>query len=383
MTIELGLHRDPSHVNYNEQQREIRNRAFWVAHMLEITVSFNQGRPPSISNRKIDAPFPKETPATIMPIYLMRYRLIQSQVIEEIYPVGDNRSCSQDGASFIINNIQSQLDNLNAMLPEFYSRADTPYHQEQVYDLVEIQSADICRVWNRPYYVTTGTIHSPTPINPRPTIESLEICLHCAGQYVGGFYHLFRNTNTPVTWAALHGTMLSSLAVFMIAQIETKQLFERSEPETLIERIADWSRKSAVILTIVNERLAGGTISGLEAHFEAMCKKTLKTLSTRHRETLVSWNGGTSTGADFETTTRLKEAKDALSIFLQNRSYETEWGAALDLPEDHWLYPTQLSYADAFELDPALEAGMFGDDLNMDPTTLWPSYQALGTEYKS
>lgn len=337
-----------------EQEKETRSRVFWVAYMLEMTVAFNQGRPPGISYRLIDAPFPAETPSTIMPIYLMRHRVLQNQVVESLYFRNIPATQSMEEVSTIINNVQSQLDLLHTVLPEVYSRSDTPYHQVYVASLIAVRTLIVSRFWDRIYYVTSGSCHSPTPLNPNPSIEDMEVCIHCASHYIEGYHYLYRHTDTPVSWTALHGTLISMFAIFVIAHSETDMLFARSNPEHLIEKIADLIRKASVIMTIVNQRLANGAINPTEAHFEEMSKLTLKILSIRHRNSLLSWSSTPTPDIGFQTAGTLREASASLSILLQNRSHDRDWDVIEELPLSHWL-PAVEDYADAFQdLDPNL-----------------------------
>jgi len=130
MATELGLHRDGRRWNLTEEQIERRSRVFWVTYVMEVTVAFNYGRPPSIAYYAIDVPFPRETPQTVMPIYTMRQRLLQGRVIEELYSFKPNFGPNLNRSATVLVELQAELDALHFALPELYKRANTPYCEE-------------------------------------------------------------------------------------------------------------------------------------------------------------------------------------------------------------------------------------------------------------
>lgn len=90
-----------------------RNRVFWTAYAIEITLAYNLGRPPSISLEHIAAQLPViNSPDIALGVHYIKHRQIQSRIVAQVY----YGSCREEGGvspnqrQSLIAKLQSDLD---------------------------------------------------------------------------------------------------------------------------------------------------------------------------------------------------------------------------------------------------------------------------------
>lgn len=125
----MGLHYTPRGSQTRENIEE-RNRAFWVAYSIEITLAYNLGRPPSISQEHITAQLPTVDSADVaLGVHHIKHRQIQSRIVSQVY-YGRSRDDSDavENQQAPIAKLQSELDEWRASLNEICpSAAGNPY----------------------------------------------------------------------------------------------------------------------------------------------------------------------------------------------------------------------------------------------------------------
>ncbi|KAG7808367.1 hypothetical protein KL924_003413 [Ogataea haglerorum] len=82
--VALGLHRKP-YRNCDPKLEDLRSRVFWSAYGMERINALVLGRPFSISDADIDAPFPQYSEDTKVACHVARLRRIQSNICTFIY----------------------------------------------------------------------------------------------------------------------------------------------------------------------------------------------------------------------------------------------------------------------------------------------------------
>jgi len=126
--VEIGLHRQGNSWKFTPDEVDLRRRVFWTSYAIELTAAFNLGRPPSISDEHIDAPFPSEIPETAMALHHIRHRQTQSKILAKIYCSPDRLMDLDEVQKYeILCDIQSDLDIWAKNLPEIHARSKTPY----------------------------------------------------------------------------------------------------------------------------------------------------------------------------------------------------------------------------------------------------------------
>lgn len=132
--VEIGLHHSTTNCGISEEEVESRNRVFWTAHAIEITVSYNLGRPPSISDEHITVDYPKYSAETAFAIQHIRHRRIQGRIISQVYcgtlsTVPKTAEEQQE----LIAKLQIELDDWKVDVNALCSQGDnSPYPQRCV-----------------------------------------------------------------------------------------------------------------------------------------------------------------------------------------------------------------------------------------------------------
>ena len=115
--VEIGLHYSMKNKNVSEEALDERNRIFWTAYAIEMTISYNLGRPPSISDEHITATLPAESEETLPAILHIKHRQIQSRIVSQVYCAAFRARCrTVEKRRDVISKIQAQLDEWRAVL---------------------------------------------------------------------------------------------------------------------------------------------------------------------------------------------------------------------------------------------------------------------------
>ena len=132
--MEIGLHHLPTNSGISEDDVERRNRVFWTAYAIEITISYNLGRPPSISEEHITAEYPVCSKETALAIQHIKHRRIQSRIISQVYCGALAVGCKiADERQQLISRLQIELDDWKVDSNALCSPRDkNPYPQRCV-----------------------------------------------------------------------------------------------------------------------------------------------------------------------------------------------------------------------------------------------------------
>lgn len=131
MAIEIGLHHAPKIWQPSDIESDRKDRVFWIAYAIEISLAYNLGRPPSIGDEHITARLPRYAEETALGIHHINHRRIQSRIVSRVY-CGANRAgdVTDDEASCLIFKLQDDLNKWRNALPAFAQ--SSPYPQRYV-----------------------------------------------------------------------------------------------------------------------------------------------------------------------------------------------------------------------------------------------------------
>ena len=129
--MEIGLHYSPRDRQAPSKDLDGRNRVFWTAYAIEITLAYNLGRPPSVSQDHIVAQLPViDSPDIALAVHHIKHRQIQSRIVAQVY----YGSCREDGGvspnqrQSLIAKLQSELDEWRIALQNACGKEpDAPY----------------------------------------------------------------------------------------------------------------------------------------------------------------------------------------------------------------------------------------------------------------
>lgn len=136
MAIETGLHCTPRTNNQSGSANDESNRLFWTIYIVEISLAYNLGRPPSIGEEHIATELPRPSNENLFSLHHIRHRQIQSRVVARVYSVNNrNRNMSTEQTQILISNLQQELDEWRINIP-LISNAEGqhpyPYRYEQM-----------------------------------------------------------------------------------------------------------------------------------------------------------------------------------------------------------------------------------------------------------
>ncbi|KAF2132860.1 hypothetical protein P153DRAFT_284251 [Dothidotthia symphoricarpi CBS 119687] len=265
MAIEIGLHNSSTASGFSEAATDQRNRVFWSAYAIEISLAYNLGRPPSIGEEHITAEIPRISSTTLSSILHIKHRQIQSRVISQVYRV-NNKVRSLTEAQDMIAQLQEELDQWKSMIPDpRQPNEDSPYPYS---------------FWVRLYNGTSLVLHRSSPLCPNPSRESLGICLKSAGAYIDNILELLRESNVPLSWMLVQGVMFAGLTMLITARTGFKQLDPRVGLLSLLVDLPAWTRKCSVCLAIMDERWHEDLLPKLNSQFEVLVNDTLQLISS-------------------------------------------------------------------------------------------------------
>ncbi|KAK4065622.1 transcriptional regulator family: Fungal Specific TF [Trichoderma harzianum] len=118
MAIETGLHCTPKTRNQSCSAKDESSRLFWTIYVVEISLAYNLGRPPSIGEEHIATELPRPTNENLLSLHHIRHRQIQSRVVAEVYSVNNRkRNISTEQTQTLISNLQQELDEWRINIP--------------------------------------------------------------------------------------------------------------------------------------------------------------------------------------------------------------------------------------------------------------------------
>ncbi|CAG9993105.1 unnamed protein product [Clonostachys byssicola] len=286
--IEIGLHNKPKDWNTSEEERDWKNRIFWTAYSIEISLCYNLGRPPSISEEHITADLPLHSPQTAFAIRHITHRQIQSRIISKVYSSASSiRGQSLQLRQDQIADLQSELDDWRVSMsvlcsenPEF----TYPFRYLKLYNIAVFLDPfliiNTTSYWDRLYHGTSFVLHRRSPLCPNPSTTSLERCIRSSGAYIDNVLDILRTSNVPLSWMLVQGVLFAGLTMAVTAQTSYSQISSTSGPSLLLVDFPAWTRKCSVCLAIMNERWNDDLLFKLDAQFEVLADSIQRTIST-------------------------------------------------------------------------------------------------------
>ncbi|KAA8909979.1 fungal-specific transcription factor domain-containing protein [Sphaerosporella brunnea] len=241
MCIELGLHRDNNNWKFTPAERQLRRCVFWTAYTVEITVAFNLGRPPSITEEHIDAKLPEADPGLALAVHHVRHRQIQARMMASVY-----------GAAVAESNgdPEGTVENIQRALHEWFEALRGIFRWSEA-------SAYPLEYWQRLYYSTMTALHRPSPLVPKPTLSSAKICIRSSGAYIEILHQLMARVSImPQSWMFIQGLLLAGTTMLFTAKTYAQHISgeEEEEGRLLLEQTLEWGRECSIVLAIMMER---------------------------------------------------------------------------------------------------------------------------------
>lgn len=120
MSIEIGLHCSHHNGRIPADQVDRRSRVFWTVYLIETSLAYNLGRPPSISDAHITVKLPACTEEMRFCLHHLKHRRIQSRIINSVYATDTAGSRLLEDPIKIINDLQIQLDEWKKQLHDLF-----------------------------------------------------------------------------------------------------------------------------------------------------------------------------------------------------------------------------------------------------------------------
>jgi hypothetical protein len=130
MAMEIGLQSSSTASGLPESVKEQRNRVFWTAYAIEISLAYNLGRPPSIGEEHITTELPRVSSTTLFSSHHIKHRQIQSRIISQVYCV-NAKVRNMTEAQTVIVRLQKELDEWKLTIPDLNQSSDTPSYPYQ------------------------------------------------------------------------------------------------------------------------------------------------------------------------------------------------------------------------------------------------------------
>uniref|UniRef100_A0A8H7NHF9 Zn(2)-C6 fungal-type domain-containing protein n=1 Tax=Bionectria ochroleuca TaxID=29856 RepID=A0A8H7NHF9_BIOOC len=265
--IEIGLHNKPKQLDVFEEEMDWKNRIFWTAYSIEISLCYNLGRPPSISEEHITADLPLYSTQTAFAIQHITHRQIQSRIISKVYASASNiPGQTVQSQQDQVAKLQSELDNWRVSMTALCSKSP--------------ESAYPFSYWDRLYYGTSFVLHRRSPLCPNPSTTSLERCIRSSAAYIDNVLDFLRTSNVPLSWMLVQGVLFAGLTMAVTAQTSYSQISSTSGHSLLLVDFPAWTRKCSVCLAIMNERWDDDLLFKIDAQFEVLADSIQRTIST-------------------------------------------------------------------------------------------------------
>ncbi|KAL7931375.1 fungal-specific transcription factor domain-containing protein [Trichoderma chlorosporum] len=266
MAIEKGLHCTYRVSKQSNSAKDEMNRLFWTIYAVEISLAYNLGRPPSISEEHIATDLPILSNENLLSLHHIRHRQIQSRIVAQIYSLNNrSRNMSTQQMQSLISSLQEELDQWRSDIPiSPYSKEQHPYPHSY---------------WDRLYHGTTFVLHRSSPLCPSPPVQSQERCIRSAGIYLDNVLNILRVSNVPLSWMLVQGVLFAGLTMLVTARTGLLRLLPGAGAPFLLVDLHSWTRNCSICLAIMNERLKEDLLSKLESQFDSLANDTLRMIS--------------------------------------------------------------------------------------------------------
>lgn len=321
MAIEIGLHQSSSTLQVTESEADERNRVFWTAYIIEIVLSYNLGRPPSIGEEHITANLPDTSSTMAICLHHTRHRQIQGRVIARVYGAARRQQgLSEVDKQDVISGLQAELDYWRMSLPEAFDLSPTsgyPSRYDHAPGCVRTTKLIMYRYWERLYNGTVFVLHRVSPLCSDPPAASLERCIRSAAAYVDDMIDVIRHSRVELSWMLVQGVLFAGLTMLITARSNFRKLLPLTSLQFFIADFPAWVRKCAICLAVMNERWNETLLSTLESRFETLVNDTLRFISANISTSLE--------GNNFTDQTSTHGNNSATTMDDQNVSQNWTW----------------------------------------------------------
>lgn len=234
--VVLGLHRKSYHRKNqpvtNEQRllQDLKSRIFWSAYGIERINGLILGRPFSISDIDIDAPFPLETPETRVGCYVVKLRRIQSSICTFIYkpiPLVDQQE-DVDATRVEI------LLELNEWLSTFpYKDNAVSTFETNNWSLISYHNSVLLLL--RPIILEVAKLKEESP---KRHLEWFKVFTESASAVCINYKNMHLKRKLSYTWSAMHCCFVSGISFLFCLWLDRSL------------KVLKWKRKSLVYETI-------------------------------------------------------------------------------------------------------------------------------------
>ncbi|KAF7671039.1 hypothetical protein GT037_010820 [Alternaria burnsii] len=285
MAIEIGLHSSHHKERITADQLDRKSRVFWTAYLIEISLAYSLGRPPSIGDTHISVGLPMCTEDLQFALHHLTHRRIQSKIISSVYATNATCLKSSEDTVKLISELQVELDEW----------------KKQLEDLCESRTslASPISYWTRLHGGTSSVLHRPSPLCPKPSVASAIHCISSAGAYIESLLHSLRSSQTPLTWMSVQGALLAGVTMVFVTRVYSAQIIEKAGTKFVLVDFPMWTRKCSMCMAIIEERWKDDQVANLDAHFETLANETVERIALAF------------TGANTKSTDELADGPDA------------------------------------------------------------------------
>jgi hypothetical protein len=283
MAIEIGLHQSSCTLRMTESEADERNRVFWTAYIIEILLSYNLGRPPSIVEEHITANMPDNSSTMTICLHHILHRRIQGRIIAKVYSAAQTQQdSSEEDKQDVISALQAELDRWKTSLPEAFILSPTsgyPSRYPHASQYVRTIKLIMSRYWERLYNGTAFVLHRASPSYSSPPATSLEKCIRSAAAYIDDMIYVIRHSRVGLSWMLVQGVLFAGLTMLITARTNFHKLLPLTGLQFFLADFPAWVRKCAICLAVMNERWHEALLSTLESRFETLVNDTLRFIS--------------------------------------------------------------------------------------------------------
>lgn len=234
--VVLGLHRKPYHKksgNLTIEQRsvqDLKSRIFWSAYGIERINGLILGRPFSISDIDIDAPFPLENPETKVACHVVKLRRIQSNICTFIYKPIQLLEKPEDVDSTRVE-ILLELNDWMSTFP--YKDDAISTFETNNWSLISYHNSILLLL--RPIILEVAKLRQDSP---KRHLEWFKVFTESASAICINYKNMHLKKKLSYTWLAMHCCFVSGISFLYCIWLDG------------ILKILKWKSKSLVYETI-------------------------------------------------------------------------------------------------------------------------------------
>jgi hypothetical protein len=211
LSIDLGLHDEPSSLQLDNHSLDRRRRLFWATYTFERNLCAVLGRPVSIPDEAISAPLPSCVEGCIteqgvspssrpsrlaLAVHLIKFRRLESEIMQVLHQSPPLFSKTFDHCSW--------RDDMRKRLYEW--RATLPPHQTKS-QLAPLEIFDGC------LHNSLLQLYSPSRHLPRLASDDCLFLASCAQRSIEAYRSSFRDGKLRFYWRTIHNLFRSGVAL--------------------------------------------------------------------------------------------------------------------------------------------------------------------------